>query len=96
MVCMAPSARGDQVKEFFESFHVVVERTGGCALLAALPFMLVAAAYGGLQSVGRSLWSRGTQIKADAWAREILDRPIDSVDPVVRKVAENHFRYKLL
>ena len=84
------------MKEFFESFHVVAERTGGVALLAVLPLMGFVAAYHGLQSAGRSLWSKGSEIKRDRWAREILDRPVDSVDPVIRKVAENHFRYKLL
>lgn len=84
------------MKETFESFHVVVERTGGIALLAVLPFMACTILFGGLQAAGRSLWSRGTEVKRDRWAREILDRPAHLVDPAVRQVAMNHFKFKKL
>ena len=96
MVRLASDSRGGQVKEVFESFHVVVERTSGVALLLVLPLAAGGAVFWVLQKAGRSLWSCGTERRDDAWARDILDRPVDSVCPTVRRVAENHFRYKKL
>ena len=94
MVCLAPYSRGGQVKEFSESFHVVVERTGGVALLAVLPCMVLGVAYKGLQAAGRSFWSSGTRNRK--LAREILDAPRHPDDELYRSIAESYLKYEKL
>lgn len=76
------------MKETLESFGVVVARTGGLALLVALPLLPFALLYGGLQAAGRSLWSRGTESKRKAMARQILSRARYPGDEFYREIAE--------
>jgi len=85
---MAPLARGDQVKELAESFHVVVERTGGLALLVVMPLVPCFLLWGGLQAAGRSFWSAGARRKRHAMAREILSRARYPGDEFYREIAE--------
>lgn len=84
------------MKEFFESFHVVVERTGGVALLGVLPCIVLGVAYRGLQAAGRSFWSSGTETRNRRFAREILDAPRDPSDEFYRSIAEDYFKYEKL
>ena len=76
------------MKELAESFHVVVERTGGIALLAVNPVILLFLLYAGLQAVGRSYWSKGTERRNKRAAREILDAPRDPGGEFSRGIAE--------
>ena len=84
------------MKEFFESFHVVVERTGGVALLAVLPCIALGVVYQGLQAAGRSFWSRGTESRHRKLACQILDAPRDPSDEFYRSIAEDYFKYEKL
>ena len=80
------------MKEIFEGLANIVAKTGGAALLvvpALLPALLV---YGGLQSVGRSLWSSGTRRKRINRARQILARPRFPGDEFYRDIAETTLR----
>ena len=63
------------MKEFLESFGVIVIKTGGVALLVIYPILPFFLAYAGLQAVGRSLWSSGTRRKRAKLAAEILATP---------------------
>ena len=81
------------MRELAESFHVVVERTGGVALLAVLPLIPCALLWGGLQAAGRSLWSAGTRRKRHAMAREILSSARHPGDEFYRDIAENALKY---
>lgn len=76
------------MRELAESFHVLVERTGGVALLVLYPLIPLLLVYGGLQAAGRSLWSAGTRRKRHAMAREILSRARYPGDNFYREVAE--------
>ena len=76
------------MRELAESFHAVVERTGGVALLAVLPLVPCFLLWGGLQAAGRSLWSAGTRRKRHAMAREILSRARYPGDEFYRQIAE--------
>lgn len=89
---LAPHPRGGQVKEVLEGLANVVVKTGGAALLvvpALLPALLV---YGGLQAVGRSLWSAGTRRKRIARAQRVLARPRFPYDELRREIAETTLR----
>jgi len=80
------------MKEIFEGLANVVLKTNGATLLvvpALLPALLV---YGGLQSVGRSLWSSGTRRKRIALAQQILSRPRYPGDELCRDIAESALR----
>jgi hypothetical protein len=80
------------MKEIFEGLANVVLKTNGATLLvvpALLPALLV---YGGLQSVGRSLWSSGTRRKRIALAQQILSRPRYPGDELYRDIAESALR----
>ena len=81
------------MKEALESFGVVVTKTGGVALLVALPILPLALLYGGLQAAGRSLWSAGTRRRHHAIARQILSRPRYPGDEFDREIAENALKY---
>ena len=81
------------MRELAESFHAVVERTGGVALLAVLPLIPCFMLWGGLQAAGRSLWSAGTRRKRHAWARGILSRPRRPGDEFYREIAETALRH---
>jgi hypothetical protein len=63
------------MKEFLESFGVIVIKTGGVALLVIYPILPFLVAYAGLQAVGRSLWSSGTRRRRSKLAAEILSAP---------------------
>ena len=63
------------MKEFLDSFGVIVIKTGGVALLVIYPILPFLLAYAGLQAVGRSLWSSGTRRKRSKLAAEILAAP---------------------
>ena len=80
------------MKEIAESFHVVVERTGGAALMAVLPVIPVLLVYSGLQAVGRSFWSKGTEHRRRQLAREILDAPSGFIDPYIQELAQRELR----
>lgn len=80
------------MREILEGFANAVIKTGGVALLvlpALIPALLV---YGGLQAVGRSLWSSGTRRKRIAWAKQILSRPRFPGDEFYRDIAETTLR----
>ena len=72
------------MKELAESFHVVVTKTGGVALLAVLPAIPIILLYVGLQLVERSLRRR----KRHAIACQILSRPRYPGDEFYRETAE--------
>ena len=76
------------MRELAESFHVVVEKTGGVALLAMLPLVPCFLLWGGLQAAGRSLWSSGTRRKRRAMARQILSHARHPGDEFYRRIAE--------
>ena len=93
MDCVAPFARDNQVKEVLESFGAVVTRTGGVALLVVFPLIPCILIWGGLQVVGRSLWSAGTRRKRHAMAREILSSARYPGDDFYRDIAERALKY---
>ena len=76
------------MKEFLESFGVIVVKTGGLALLVAYPLIPFLLAYAGLQAVGRSLWSSGTRRKRRELADEILSAPRFDGDEFYRDIVE--------
>ena len=76
------------MRELAESFHVVVERTGGVALLSVLPLIPCFLLWGGLQAAGRSLWSAGCRRKRHAIAREILSSARTPGDEFYKEIAE--------
>ena len=76
------------MREFAESFGVVVKATGGLALLVALPAIPVVLLFGGLMAVGRGTWGRGTINKK--WAREVLTY---ETDETTLAVARDILRY---
>lgn len=80
------------MKEIAESFHVVVERTSGAALMAVLPLVPVLLLYSGLQAVGRGFWSKGTEHKRRWLAREILNAPSGFIDPYIQELAQRELR----
>ena len=81
------------MREFAESFNALVTKTGGVALLAAVPLIPCILLWGGLQAVGRSLWSAGTRRRHHAIARQILSRPRYPGDEFDREIAENALKY---
>lgn len=75
------------MKEFLESFGVIVVKTGGLALLVVYPLIPVIILYAGLQAVGRSLWSAGTRRKRRAYYDKILAPPRRPGDEFYRESA---------
>ena len=74
------------MKEFLESFGVIVIKTGGVALLVIYPLLPFFLAYAGLQAVGRSLWSSGTRRKRARLAAEIRAIPRFDGDEFYRDI----------
>ena len=76
------------MREVLEQFNAAVARTGGVALLVLYPLIPLLLVYGGLQAVGRSLWSAGTRRKRHAMARRILASPKRPGDEFYRDIAK--------
>ena len=76
------------MKEFLESFGVIVIKTGGVALLVIYPLLPFLIAYAGLQAVGRSLWSSGTRRKRRRLASEIMSAPRFAGDDFYRDMVK--------
>lgn len=81
------------MKEFLESFGVIVLKTGGVALLVVFPLIPFLMAYAGLQAVGRSLWSSGVRRKRRKLSKEILSAPRFDGDEFYRDIAKTTLRY---
>ena len=81
------------MREFAESFHALVTRTGGVALLAVVPLIPCILLWGGLQAAGRSLWSAGTRRRRHAMAREILSSARHPGGEFYREIAETALKY---
>ena len=84
---MASASRSDQVRDFAESFGVLVKYSGGLALLA-LPALIIVLLFGGLMAVGRGTFSRGTNRRDREWARSVLAEPRYSGDEPIRRLAQ--------
>ena len=84
---LAPHPWGDQVKQLFESFGVIVAQTGGLALLVLYPLIPVLLLFGGLQAAGRGRWSKGTETR---WAKDVLSY---EDDPLIRAVAQDILKH---
>ena len=78
------------MKQFFESFGVVVIQTGGLALLALYSLVPVLLVFGGLMAAGRGIWSKGTESKDVQWAEEVLTY---ETDPQIIAIACDILRY---
>ena len=76
------------MKEFLESFGVIVTKTGGVALLVVYPLIPFLIAYAGLQAVGRSLWSSGTRRRRRKLASGIMSAPRFAGDDFYRDMVK--------
>lgn len=89
MVHVASTSRGIQVNGIRDT----LEAGGGLGLLAMLPLILFFALWGGLQSVGRSYFSRGAEHRRQRWAEKTLKCSRCSM---ARSIAQDINRYSQL
>ena len=80
------------MRDLAESLSAVVAQTGGLALLALYPLIPILLVFGGLMAAGRGIWSKGTESKDVAWAKEILTYETDPMIIAVARDILTHYK----